>query len=78
MFFGMIFVRIPGKVRTFAVSKEKERPSVAALINNLIKDNTILKERKITMTTVTSTIAFAIVAIAAIVSNASVFSSRLN
>ncbi|MBQ8938036.1 MAG: hypothetical protein IJ066_10025, partial [Bacteroidaceae bacterium] len=61
-----------------AASKEKERPSVAALINNLIKDNTILKERKITMTTVTSTIAFAIVAIAAIVSNASVFSSRLN
>lgn len=78
MFFGMIFVRILRKVRTFAASKEKERPSVAALINNLIKDNTILKERKITMTTVTSTIAFAIVAIAAIVSNASVFSSRLN
>jgi len=78
MFLGMIFVRIPRKVRTFAASKEKERPSVAALINNLIKDNTILKERKITMTTVTSTIAFAIVAIAAIVSNASVFSSRLN
>lgn len=74
----MIFVRILRKVRTFAASKEKERPSVAALINNLIKDNTILKERKITMTTVTSTIAFAIVAIAAIVSNASVFSSRLN
>lgn len=78
MFFGMIFVRILRKVRTFAASKKKERPSVAALINNLIKDNTILKERKITMTTVTSTIAFAIVAIAAIVSNASVFSSRLN
>ena len=78
MFFGMILVLIPRKVRTFAASKEKKRPSVATLIINLIKDNTNLKERKNIMTTVTSTIAFAIVAIAAIVSNASVFSSRLN
>ena len=78
MLYSIESSRFHVKSRTFASSKEKEAKRGLGRNTDTFRITCLTLNGKMIMTQVTTSIAFAIVAIAAIVSNASVFSSRLD